>query len=41
MNNKQTKTEDALESQALLDKNPCKNDKECQKRLIDAMGDCA
>jgi hypothetical protein len=41
MNDKQTKTEDALESQTLLDKNPCKNDKECQKRLIDAIGDCA
>ena len=41
MNDKQIKTEDALESQAELDKNPCKNDKGCQKRLIDAMGDCA
>ena len=41
MNNKQTKTKDTLEFQYVMDKNPCKNDKECQKRLIDAMGDCA
>lgn len=41
MNNKQTKTKDTLESQTVMDNNPCKNDKECQKRFIDAMGDCA
>ena len=41
MNNKQTKTKDTSESQTVMDKNPCKNDKECQKRFIDAMGDCA
>jgi hypothetical protein len=40
MNNKQTNTENTLESQ-IIENNPCKNDKECQKRLIDAMGDCA
>jgi len=34
MNNKQTKTEDTLESQAVMDNNPCKNDKECQKSFL-------
>jgi len=41
MNNKQTKTKETLEPQTVMDNNPCNNDKECQKRLIDAMGDCA
>ena len=41
MNNKQTKTEETLDFQTVTENDPCKNDKECQKRLIDAMGDCA
>ena len=41
MNNKQTKTKDTLDFQTETENDPCKNDKECQKRLIDAMGDCA
>ena len=39
--NKQTNTEDALDFQTVTENDPCKNDKECQKRLIDVMGDCA
>ena len=40
MNKKSKNNNSQPEIRETFDDNPCKDDMECQKRLIEAMGDC-
>ena len=40
MNNKKIKMIRKLKTDKLIENNPCKNDKVCQKRFFEAVSDC-
>jgi hypothetical protein len=40
MNNKKIKMVRKLKNDKLIENNPCKNDKVCQKRFFEAVSDC-
>ena len=40
MNNKKIKMIRKLKNDKLIENNPCKNDKICQKRFFEALRDC-